>query len=240
MSTTGQRIKNRRKELELSADDIAVELDVSRSTIFRYENGSIEKVPANVLEILAHVLRTTPAYLMGWKDDPEDYDRQKEMEFKDKIKSLRLKQEMTMDVLAKKIGVSTPTIQRYESGETKNVRRDKIKNLADALDTTPAYLMGWEDETIKIIKGKIHEFNNSKEKKMITALEFSLVQLNESGLEKVSEYVSDLLDNNKYRKNTTIEEPDHLKVRAAHNDNAADPEQQRLMRQDLQDMEDNW
>lgn len=68
------------------------------------------------------------------------------MEFKDKIKTLRLSRNLTMDELAKMVGVSTPTIQRYESGEIKNVRRDKIYNLSKALGTTPAYLMGWEDE----------------------------------------------------------------------------------------------
>lgn len=32
----------------------------------------------------------------------------------------------------------------------------------------------------------------------------------------------------------------HVELRAAHNDNADDPDQQRLMEEDLQDMEDNW
>jgi transcriptional regulator with XRE-family HTH domain len=73
MSVTGQRIKERRKQLEMSADDVAAELGVSRSTIFRYENGQIEKVPANVLEKLAVILRTTPADLMGWQDDCFEY-----------------------------------------------------------------------------------------------------------------------------------------------------------------------
>ncbi|MEY8353093.1 helix-turn-helix transcriptional regulator [Lachnospiraceae bacterium 54-53] len=74
MSITGQRIKERRKQLEMSADDIADQLGVSRSTIFRYENGHIEKVPANVLEKLAEILKTTPAYLMGWEDGCCDSD----------------------------------------------------------------------------------------------------------------------------------------------------------------------
>lgn len=75
MSTTGERLKERRKQMELSADDVASELGVSRSTIFRYENGYIEKVPANILESLADILHTTPAYLMGWDDDPDDWER---------------------------------------------------------------------------------------------------------------------------------------------------------------------
>lgn len=69
------------------------------------------------------------------------------MEFKDLIKKRRLDLGLTMEELGKKIGVSKATIQRYESGEIKNVRRDKIAKLANALDTTPAYLMGWEDVT---------------------------------------------------------------------------------------------
>ena len=73
MSVTGQRIKERRTQLEMSADDVAARLGVSRSTIFRYENGHIGKVPANVLEKLAGILKTTPAYLMGWQDESAEY-----------------------------------------------------------------------------------------------------------------------------------------------------------------------
>lgn len=75
MSITGQRLKELRKKMGLSADDISTSLGVSRSTIFRYENGKIEKVPSNILEKLAKILRTTPAYLMGWTDDSEDWER---------------------------------------------------------------------------------------------------------------------------------------------------------------------
>lgn len=56
-----------RKELGISADDIAKALGVSRATIFRYEKGDIEKVPGSILKPLAKILQTTPAYLMGWE-----------------------------------------------------------------------------------------------------------------------------------------------------------------------------
>lgn len=68
MSSTGKRIKERRKELNISADNLAKVLGVSRSTIFRYEKGEIEKVPAKYLEQIARALDTTPAHLMGWED----------------------------------------------------------------------------------------------------------------------------------------------------------------------------
>lgn len=67
------------------------------------------------------------------------------MDFKDKVKRLRNELNMTLEDVAKKVGVSAPTILRYESGEIKNIRRDKIKLLADALNTTPEYLMGWTE-----------------------------------------------------------------------------------------------
>ena len=66
--TIGERIKKRRTELGLSVDDIAEKLGKGRATVYRYENGDIEKLPTTVLEPLAIVLKTTPAYLMGWEE----------------------------------------------------------------------------------------------------------------------------------------------------------------------------
>lgn len=68
--TTGQRMSNRRKELCLSAERIAELLGVSPATIYRYENGSIDKIPGDRLAPIADALQTTPAYLMGWEDAP--------------------------------------------------------------------------------------------------------------------------------------------------------------------------
>jgi repressor LexA len=67
--TIGERIKLRRQELELSVDDIAKKLDKNRATVYRYESAEIENLPITVLEPLAKVLKTTPAYLMGWEED---------------------------------------------------------------------------------------------------------------------------------------------------------------------------
>lgn len=65
--TTGERIKLKRKESGVSAEYIAKQLHVSPATIYRYENGAIEKVPGEKLKDIAQVLGTTPAYLMGWE-----------------------------------------------------------------------------------------------------------------------------------------------------------------------------
>ena len=66
--TIGERIKERRTALGLSADDVAEKLNKNRATVYRYESSYIEKLPITVLEPLAKVLQTTPAYLMGWEE----------------------------------------------------------------------------------------------------------------------------------------------------------------------------
>ncbi len=71
----GARIKQRRKQLDISADELASRIGKSRATVYRYENGYIEDMPLTVLEPLAKALHTTPAYLMGWTDDPHDWGR---------------------------------------------------------------------------------------------------------------------------------------------------------------------
>lgn len=65
----GERIRQRRKFLGLSVDELAEKLGKNRATIYRYESSDIEKLPTTVLEPLADALKTTPAYLMGWEDD---------------------------------------------------------------------------------------------------------------------------------------------------------------------------
>ena len=64
--TTGERIKARRKELGITADKVAEQIGVSRSTMFRYEKGEIEKIPINNLVPIARALHTT---VMGWSDE---------------------------------------------------------------------------------------------------------------------------------------------------------------------------
>ena len=65
--TTGERIKCRRKELSMSAEQLAEKVSLSPATIYRYEKGDIEKVPADVLKKIAAALNSSPAYLMGWE-----------------------------------------------------------------------------------------------------------------------------------------------------------------------------
>ncbi|WP_242835877.1 helix-turn-helix transcriptional regulator [Clostridium sp. DL-VIII] len=74
----------------------------------------------------------------------------KTMGLKENIKKRRLDLNLTLEEVSNKLSVSKPTLQRYESGVISNIPSDKIEKLAAILETTPAYLMGWEEEKIDI------------------------------------------------------------------------------------------
>ena len=63
----------------------------------------------------------------------------------DRIKSRRKHLRMSADELAKKLGKDRSTIYRYEKGDIENLPLDILEPVAKALNTTPQYLMGWED-----------------------------------------------------------------------------------------------
>lgn len=62
-----------------------------------------------------------------------------------RIKERRIRLDLSYQDLANKTGLSKSTLQRYETGFIKNLHIDKLEILAKALDTTPGYLMGWEN-----------------------------------------------------------------------------------------------
>lgn len=70
----GCRIRERRKELGMSVDEIADKLGKNRATIYRYENGEVDKLPIDVFEPLAKILNTSPAILLGWNLGNENKD----------------------------------------------------------------------------------------------------------------------------------------------------------------------
>ncbi|XME04039.1 helix-turn-helix domain-containing protein [Lachnospiraceae bacterium C1.1] len=70
----GERIKKIRKERGMSAEDVAEKLGVSISTLYRYENSSISKIPVTVIDKLCEILGTTAKSLMGNDVSPSTED----------------------------------------------------------------------------------------------------------------------------------------------------------------------
>ena len=70
------------------------------------------------------------------------------------IKKRRKELGLTLKDVANELNVSESLISRYESNDVKNMGIDKLIPLAKVLNTTPAYLMGWE----KGDKREIYDF----------------------------------------------------------------------------------
>ena len=69
--TKGQRIRSRREELNISQTDLADKIQVSKQTLYKYENDIVTNIPSDKIEALAISLDVTPAYLMGWTEHKE-------------------------------------------------------------------------------------------------------------------------------------------------------------------------
>lgn len=154
--TTGERMKKRRKEIRFSAEKVAALLGVSPATIYRYEKGDIEKVPGDIIEPLSKILRTTPAYLMGWDETPTlrtpaaavartKADNTTRMEFFEILRRLRENSNLDQADMALILGVERTVYNEWETGKTQPDFKTLLL-LADYFDCTTDYLLGRVDE----------------------------------------------------------------------------------------------
>ena len=64
----------------------------------------------------------------------------------ERIKLLREKANMTQEELAKLLKTTKQTIYKYEQSIVTNIPSDRVERIAEVLNTTPAYIMGWESD----------------------------------------------------------------------------------------------
>ena len=64
--TIGERIKEIRNKLDMSQVDFATKINVSKQTLYKYENNLITNIPSDKIEAVAKLGHVSPAYLMGW------------------------------------------------------------------------------------------------------------------------------------------------------------------------------
>lgn len=70
--TIGERIKQRRLELGLSQEELAKRLgNKSRASVCTVEKDR-EDLTTDRIRKYAEALETTPSFLMGWEDEPDD------------------------------------------------------------------------------------------------------------------------------------------------------------------------
>lgn len=79
----GERIKSRRKELELTQEQVGNIVGVTKSTIQRYENGLIKDLKMPVIQAIANALKVNPDWLVLKSDT-------KELQLNNNLKSINL------------------------------------------------------------------------------------------------------------------------------------------------------
>ena len=67
------------------------------------------------------------------------------MTIADRIRNRRIELGLSVDDLAKKLNKNRATVYRYESNYIKTYSPDVMEALAQALDTTPSYFYGYEN-----------------------------------------------------------------------------------------------
>lgn len=68
----GERIRTLREKNEMTQTELAQKIGSTKQTIYKYENGVVTNIPYDKLILLAKALKTTPAALMGWKDEEKN------------------------------------------------------------------------------------------------------------------------------------------------------------------------
>lgn len=66
----GARIRQAREGLGMTQTELGLACGTTKQTIFKYESGIVTNIPPDRVERLAKALEVTPAYIMGWVDDP--------------------------------------------------------------------------------------------------------------------------------------------------------------------------
>lgn len=63
----------------------------------------------------------------------------------ERIKERRLQMAYTQEELAQKLGLQKSAIAKYENGRVENIKRSVIADMANILECSPSYLMGWDE-----------------------------------------------------------------------------------------------
>lgn len=133
----------------------------------------------------------------------------------ERIKQRRLELKMTVDELAQKLSKNRATIYRYESDEIENLPTSILVPLAQALKTTPAYLMGWETKDGLTLYGKVLSLTNEelrliKENSYENLVIKEMGKMNQKGKVKLLDTAREMVCNPLYNPNYEVE------VNAAH------------------------
>lgn len=194
--TMGQKIKELRKQLNMSVDDLAAKLGKNRATVYRYERGDIENLHLDVLEPLAKALNTTPGYLMGWETNKKKITNPDQATIGDILRVLRLQRRVSVEEFSEELGVTPDDLGMYEDG-SKQIPVGLIKAIADYYGFTISELIGVD--SIKDAEGSLYITRNKRIAYRFEKWnkEFHDAEFTDDELEKIFDYAKFLIASRK-------------------------------------------
>jgi repressor LexA len=75
MVTVGDRIRQVRQEQDVTQQELADYIGVSKQAVYKYENNIVTNIPTDKVDAIAKRLKVSPAYLMGWEEKPQPAPR---------------------------------------------------------------------------------------------------------------------------------------------------------------------
>ena len=188
-ASTGQKIRMLRKAANLTQTELGSKLGVKPDAVSKWECGRVTNIPTDKLRAMSLLFRVSISCLIDEGVEGESKPVVIEGNMAQKIKHLRMENHLTLEQVAQKVGVGKSTVRKWENGIISNVRSDKIVPLSAALNTSPAYLMGWGGSVASSSQGELFH-----------KVEQAVQSLNSLGLLMLSEYLDMLMSSEKYFK----------------------------------------
>lgn len=136
----GQRIKQRRLELNLSQDELAKKVGYkSRSSINKIELS--RDLPLKKVELMAKALETTPSYLMGWNDiNVTGIGRA--------LKELTHNSDLELALLSRNANIPKPVLDDIINDNCMVISIDLLTKIADYFNIGISYLLRYNTQQL--------------------------------------------------------------------------------------------
>jgi transcriptional regulator with XRE-family HTH domain len=136
----GQRIKQRRLELNLSQDELAKKVGYkSRSSINKIELS--RDLPLKKVELMAKALETTPSYLMGWNDiNVTGIGRA--------LKELTHNSDLELAYLSRNANIPKPVLDDIINDNCMVISIDLLTKIADYFNVGISYLLRYNTQQL--------------------------------------------------------------------------------------------
>lgn len=150
--TRGDRIQELRKAKGLTLQELGDKVGVGASTVRKWENGIIETIRSDKIDRLCMALDVQPGYILDWIDTPAPYsdntvvfDAEGNSGIGSRLSEIRNYRGMSVEELSELSGVAVSAIRKIENGAVNNPKDATLSKLAQALNTSAAYLLGEND-----------------------------------------------------------------------------------------------